>query len=172
MLMPLLSEADPKISAEGSIDPLGVYSIADALAVRMIPGVRERQQHPRFLTCVAVSHSLCSGFSDEDVAADGISEPWQVFEWYLVEGLLRTTEEKSLLRGLPGQVKAATAIKDGVPLSAKRYLKTPTVFGFHGVYRALARDLEVERAARLGETGYALITTWEKEQRLDGFSGS
>jgi hypothetical protein len=40
------------------------------------------------------------------------------------------------------------------------------------VYRALARDLEVERAARLGETGYALITTWEREQQLDGFSGS
>jgi hypothetical protein len=59
-----------------------------------------------------------------------------------------------------------------VPLSAKRYLKTPTVFGFHGVYRALARDLEVERAGRPGETGYALVTTWEKEQQLDGFSGS
>ncbi len=172
MLMPLLSEADPKIPAEGSIDPLGMYSIADSLAVRLIPGVRERQQHPRFLTCVALSHSLCSGLSDDAVAADDISEPWQVFEWYLVEGLVRTTKEKGLLRGVPGQDKAASAIKEGVPLSAKRYLKTPTVFGFHGVYRALARDLEVERAARLGETGYVLITTWEKEQQLDGFSGS
>jgi hypothetical protein len=172
MLMPLLSEADPRISAEGSIDPLGMYSIADALAVRMIPGVRERQQHPRFLTCVAVSLSLCSGFPEEAVATDEVSEPWQVLEWYLVEGLVRTTKEKGLLRGLPGQDKAASAIKDGVPFSAKRYLKTPTVFGFHGVYRALARDLEVERAGRLGETGYALVTTWEKEQQLDGFSGS
>src|SRR5262249_35609095 len=172
MLMPLLSEADPRISAEGSIDPLGMYSIADALAVRMIPGVRERQQHPRFLTCIAVSLSLCSGFPDDVVAADEISEPWQVFEWYLVEGLVRTTKEKGFLRGLPGQDKAAAAIKDGVALSAKRYLKTPTVFGFHGVYRALARALEVERAGRLGETGYALVTTWEKERQLDGFSGS
>jgi hypothetical protein len=172
MLMPLLSEADPRISAEGSIDPLGMYSIGDALAVRMIPGVRERQQHPRFLTCIAVSLSLCSEFPDDVVAADEISEPWQVFEWYLVEGLVRTTKEKGLLRGLPGQDKAAAAMKDGVGLSAKRYLKTPTVFGFHGVYRALARDLEVERAGRLGETGYALVTTWEKEQQLDGFSGS
>jgi hypothetical protein len=174
MLMPLLSEADPKISAEGSIDPLGTYSIADALAIRMIPGVRERQQHPRFLTCVAVSLSICSRFPDETVADDEISEPWQVFEWYVVEGLVRnrTMKEKGLLRGLPGQDKAAAAIKDGVPLSAKRYLKTPTVFGFHGIYRALARDLDVERAGRLGETGYALVTTWEKEQQLEGFSGS
>jgi len=172
MLMPLLSEADPRVSAEGSIDPLGIYAIADALAVRMIPGVRERQQHPRFLTSIAVSLSLCAEFSDEMIAADGISEPWQVFEWYLVEGMVRTTDERKLLRGLPGQDKAAGSIKDGVPLSAKRYLKTPTVFGFHGVYRALARDIEVERADRLGETGFALVTSWEKEQGLDGFCGS
>lgn len=172
MLMPLLSEADPRVSAEGSIDPLGIYAIADALAVRMIPGVRERQQHPRFLTSIAVSLSLCSEFSDDLIATDGISEPWQVFEWYLVEGMVRMTNERKLLRGLPGQDKATGSIKDGVPLSAKRYLKTPTVFGFHGVYRALARDIEVERADRLGETGFALVSAWEKEQGLDGFCGS
>src|SRR5262249_39141819 len=135
MFTPLLSEADPRVSAEGSIDPLGTYAIADAAAVRLIPGVRERQQHPRFLTCVAVSLSLCSEFSEEDIAADGISEPWQVFEWYFVEGIVRTTKERARLRGLPGQDKAAAAINDGVSLSAKRYLKTPTVFGFHGIYR-------------------------------------
>ncbi len=172
-MTPLLSEADPKASVEGSIDPLGIYAIADALAVRMIPGVRERQQHPRFLTSIAVSLSLCSEFPDDLIAADGISEPWQVFEWYLVEGLVRTSKErKQQLRGLPGRDKAAVAIEDGVPLSAKRYLKTPTVFGFHGVYRALARDIEVERADRLGENGYGLLKAWEKEQGLEGFSGS
>jgi len=91
MLMPRLSEADPRVSAEGSIDPLGTYAIADALAVRMIPGVRERQLHPRFLTSIAVSLALTSEFDDEMVAADGVSEPWQVFGWYLVEGTVRTT---------------------------------------------------------------------------------
>ncbi len=171
-LMPLLSEADPKVSAEGSIDPLGMYAIADALAVRMIPGVRERQTHPRFLTSIAVSLSLCSEFPEESIAADGISEPWQVFEWYFVEGMVRTTRDSALLRGLPGQTKARRAIDDQVPLSAKRYLKTPTVFGFHGVYRALARDTEVERADRLGEVGHELVSAWEKEQRLEGFSGT
>ncbi|MCA9208369.1 MAG: hypothetical protein KDA55_08450 [Planctomycetales bacterium] len=172
MLMPLLSEADPKVSAEGSIDPLGMYAIADSLAVRMIPGVRERQTHPRFLTSIAVSLSLCSDFPEETVAADGISEPWQVFEWYLVEGMVRTTKESVLLRGLPGQNKARRARKDKVPLSEKRYLKTPTVFGFHGVYRGLARDMEIERADRLGEVGYELVSTWEKEQGLTGYSGT
>lgn len=38
--MPMLTEADPKVSAEGSIDPLGMYAIADALAVRMITAFR------------------------------------------------------------------------------------------------------------------------------------
>src|SRR3972149_7556529 len=130
MLLPLLSDADPRVSAEGSIDPLGMYAVADALAVRMIPGVRERQQHPRFLTSIAVSLALTSEFDDENVASDGISEPWQVFEWHVVEGMVRTTKESKLLRGLPGQDKASRAIKNKAPLSAKWYLKTPTGFGF------------------------------------------
>jgi hypothetical protein len=159
------------VSAEGSIDPLGTYAIADALAVRLIPGVRERQQHPRFLTAIAVSHILCDDYG-EVVARDEVSEPWQVFEWYMVEGLVRTEPVKSRLRGLAGQDKANSALRDNVPLSAKRYLKTPTVFGFHGIYRALARDIELERAARLSETGYRLATTWEDEQGLTGFVGS
>lgn len=172
MLMPMLSEADPRISTEGTIDPLGTYAISDALAVRLIPGVRERQQHTRFLTSMAVSLSICGEFDQELIAADEISEPWQVFEWHVVEGLVRTAADPKSLRGLPGQDKAAKAIKDGVPLSAKRYLKTATVFGFHGVYRALSRDVEIECADRLGDVGYELITTWEKEQGLQGFCGT
>ncbi|TWT91631.1 hypothetical protein Pla100_50220 [Neorhodopirellula pilleata] len=57
MLMPMLSEADPAESAEGSIDPLRIYPTTDPLASRMVPGVRERQQHPRFLMVIAMS--LC-----------------------------------------------------------------------------------------------------------------
>ncbi|RMF39086.1 MAG: hypothetical protein D6753_14650 [Planctomycetota bacterium] len=172
MQLPMLSVVDPRVSAEGSIDPLGMYAIADALAVRLVPGVRERQMHPRFLTAIAVSLSLCSDFDEDVVAADGVSEPWQVFEWYVVEGLVRTTSDRSLLRGLPGQDKAARASREGVPLSQKRYLKTPNVFGFHGVYRALARDVGIEVAGRLGQVGYELLTAWEKEQGLDGFCSS
>ena len=171
-LLPRLSEADPKLSAEGSIDPLGMYAIADSLAIKLIPGVRERQTHPRFLTAIAVSHLISDSFDEDVVAKDGVSEPWQVFEWYFVEGLVRTTRDSKLLRGLPGQDKAARAIKDRVHLSEKRYLKTPTVFGFHGVYRGLARDTGIERAGRLGDLGYQLIAEWEKEQDLPGFTGT
>jgi nucleotidyltransferase/DNA polymerase involved in DNA repair len=43
-LAPLLSEKDETESNEGGIDPLGTEPLADALAVRLVPGVRERQQ--------------------------------------------------------------------------------------------------------------------------------
>jgi len=168
---PLLTERDPVDSAEGGINPLGTEALADALAVRLAPGVRERQRRPRFLTAMAVSLEVCRDFDEEALARDGVSAPWQVFEWYLVEGLVRLAEEGERV-GLPGSQKAARAIADGVPLSAKRYLKTPTVFGFHGVYRQLARALGLEEAGRLGEVGFELLNVWAKEQRLEGFAGS
>jgi hypothetical protein len=81
MLLPLLTEVDPTTSTEGSIDPLGLFAIADSLGVRLAPGVRERQAHPRFLTAIAVSCAVCSEFDEAVVAKDGVSPPWQVFEW-------------------------------------------------------------------------------------------
>ena len=172
MLMPFLSEADPEVSTEGSIDPLGTYSIADGLAGRLVRGVRERHRHPRFLTATAVSLAVCDQFDRDLVASDSVSAPWQVFEWYMVDGLVRTTQDRKQLSGLPGQDKAREAIRDGVPLCANRYLKTPTVFGFHGVYRALARDVGVERAGYMGEMAHRLLSTWTSEQGLKGFVGS
>lgn len=170
-LAPLLTEKDPAESSEGGINPLGTEALADALAVRLAPGVRERQRHPRFLTALAVSLEVCWGFDEETLASDGVSEPWQVFEWYLVEGLVRTAESGERV-GLPGSQKATKAITDGVPLSAKRYLKSPTVFGFHGVYRQLARALGIEADGRLGEAGFDLLNIWAKEQGLEGFAGT
>jgi hypothetical protein len=171
LLTPILSEKDPVESAEGGIDPLGTESIADALAVHLIPGVRERMQHPRLLTAIAVSLEVCREFEDDAIAKDGISEPWQIFEWYLVEGLVRSTDPSEQV-GLPGRLKAAKAIGDHVPLSATRYLKTPAVFGFHGVYRQLARTLGIDQAGRLSETGFELLRIWSEEQGLRGFINS
>ncbi|NSW58643.1 MAG: hypothetical protein HPY44_21735 [Armatimonadetes bacterium] len=169
--LPYLSEYDPVESAEGSIDPLGLYPIADSLATLLAPGVRERQQHPRFLTAMAVSHEICSVYDEEQLAADGVTEPWLVFEWYMVEGLVRTLKGEALV-GVPGRDKAQAAIRDGVPLSRTRYLKSPANFGFHAVYRRLALELEVELAGGLGETGHQLLTAWAEEQDLRGFFGT
>ena len=174
MLMPLLSAADPAESSEGTIDPLGLYPLADELGVLLVPGVRERQSHPRFLTLMAVSMAVCQDFPEDTVARDGTSEPWLVFEWHLVEGLVRATaaEDAKMLVGLPGSQKAARAIGETMPLSAKRYLKTPSVFGFHGIYRLLARTLGIERQGRLWEQGAQLLRVWSEEQRLPGFFSS
>lgn len=172
MLTPLLTEADPVASSEGTLDPLGLYATADSLGVRLVAGVRERQQHPRFLTAMAVSLAVCSEFDEDAVAEDHISEPWQVFEWYMVEGLVRTCADSDEIRGLPGRDKASAAIRDRVPLSAASYLKAPSVYGFHGVYRLLARTLDVEQGGRLGEVGYDLLNVWADEQCLKGFHGT
>lgn len=171
VLAPLLTEKDEAESAEGGIDPLGLYTIADTLGVRLVPGVRERQAHPRFITAIAASLAVCGDLGDEAIGSDGVSEPWQVFEWYVVEGLARTSEPADTV-GLPGGHKAASAIADRVPLSAKRYLKTPSVFGFHGIYRLLARTLGIDQAGRLGDVGFELLSIWSKEQGLEGFVGT
>ena len=95
---------DEAVSAsEGSIDPLGLYSIADNLAVQLVPGVRERQRRPRFLTVICASAAVCQHFEPDSVAKDDLSEPWQVFEWYLVEGLIRRITDNDRLRNLPGR---------------------------------------------------------------------
>lgn len=172
MLVPLLSEADPAAASEGSIDPLGLFATGDVLAERLVPGVRERQRHPRFLTATAVSLAVCQDFDPDRLAADGVSEPWQVFEWYAVEGLVRTEGDDERVRGVPGVEKARRAIRDRVPLSAARYLKNPGVFGFHGVYRPLARSLGIEEGGGLGQTGVLLLEAWMGDRRLKGFWGA
>ena len=170
--MPLLSARDPATSVEGTLDPLGLYQIANELGVKLIPGVRERMSHPRFLTLTAVSAAVCGEFDEELVATDGVTSPQQVFEWHVVEGLVRRSKEDGRLSGLPGRDKVGRAVDDGVALSARTYLKTPSVFGFHGVYRLLARSLDIEADGRLGDAGYRLLDTWRKEQGLTGFGES
>lgn len=172
LFTPSLTEFDPVFTSEGSLDPLGLYQIADSMAVKLASGVRERQSHPRFLTAIAVGNVVCSEFDEDAIAVDGVSQPWQVFEWYMVEGLVRNAKDNRELLGLPGRDKTAQAIKDRVPLSVKRYLKTPGTFGFHGVYRVLAKTLDVVSERCLGELGYRIVTTWAKEQKLEGFYGS
>ena len=75
VLAPLLTERDPIESAEGGLDPLGSEPLADALAVRLVSGVRERQRHPRFLTAIAVSLEVCGDFDEDTIAGDSVSEP-------------------------------------------------------------------------------------------------
>lgn len=167
--LPLLTLEDPVASAEGALDPLGLYGIADLLGLALAPGLRERMKHPRFLTSMAVSFAVTQEFDDECFASDHVSAPWQVFEWIAVEGFVRSVADPDMLRGLPGRLKGEDAVKNQIPLCADRYLKTPTVFGFHGVYRYLATNLMIQNDGRLDENGYCLLKIWEIEQNLPGF---
>lgn len=168
--LPKLSVYDPPEAAEGTIDPLGLTAIAESLANILAPGIRERQSRPRFLTTMAAGKVLCSALDASGRrCVDGESEPWQVYEWLAVEGFVREVKDSASLRGIPGREKVGRAIKNRVPISASQYLKTPSIFGFHGVYRVLANKIGIESNGQLGEVGAELVQIWEKEQSLSGF---
>lgn len=71
----------PADSAEGSVDPLGMYIISRRLGGRIAPGAPERQVKVRLLTAIVVSPRLRSLIGQCPVAADGVTEHPQVFEW-------------------------------------------------------------------------------------------
>jgi hypothetical protein len=121
---------------------------------------------------MAVGTVILRDYDEDVVCADGQSLPYLVYEWHAVEGIVRTCGNDPSLSGLPGVLKARDCLNDRLHLSAPRYLKTPTVFGFHGVYRVLADNLNIIRDGFLGDAGYELLTTWEKEQNLTGFINS
>src|SRR5690242_9522550 len=62
---PFLTSYDPPGTSEGTLDPLGLYQIADQLAVQLVPAVRERMLRIRFLTAMAVGVVVTEGFDDD-----------------------------------------------------------------------------------------------------------
>ncbi len=168
---PFLSIADPPESGEGSIDALGLQATYERLAERIYPFITVRMSRPRFLTAIAAAARICDGL-EEDVASDGVTPAWLVCEWYMVEGLVRRREAlaEGEQRGIPGSNKVARALNTGRKLDAAAYLKTPTVFGFTGVYKTLAIGLEiVTEDLELDEGGFELLKAWESAERLRGF---
>jgi hypothetical protein len=169
--LPFLTELDPVVSGEGALDPLGLSSISERLAERILPGLRARMSRPRFLTAMAVCSAVCEGLEDE-LAPDGVTPAYLVFEWLLVEALVRA-DDRDNARRTPGIQKAQLVIDSGEVMSARTYLKTPTVFGFNGVYKPLARNLRiVDDDLGLSDTGYNLLKVWQDEHGQRGFLDS
>lgn len=166
--LPFMTLPHPVVSGEGALDPLGLARAGDALADWLVPGMTARMGRPRFLTAMAISAAVCEGLEDR-TARDGVTPAYLVFEWLLVEAFARAAARDDVLR-TPGIEKARTALLRQIPMSASAYLKTPSVFGFHGVYRrlAVATDI-VDEDVRLGENGYRLLKAWERDQGLEGF---
>lgn len=169
--LPFLSEADPEQAGEGSLDPLGLASLADRLADEIAPGITARMSRIRFVTAIAVGAVATERLSDV-VAADGVSPAYLAFEWHLVEALGRDRHlptEATL--GVPGISKARSTVARGVHMDAASYLKTPKVFGFTGIYKRLARAVEVvDDQLLLAASGDRLVRVWEEEQGFPGFA--
>lgn len=167
---PVLSAYDPLTSAEGSIDPLGLASTYERLADAILPGITVRMRRPRFLTAIAVGAHVCSDLPPEILAKDGVSPPWQVFEWWVVEAHARSADLLPVRGGIPGIQKAQAAISNKRPLSAAAYLRVPSVFGYTGIYRRLARQTHVLTTQNLlDDAGHRLLAAWTADQKLEGF---
>lgn len=167
--LPFLSEHDPEVGAEGGIDPLGLASIADRLADSIAPGITARMSRIRFVSAICAAAVVLERFA-ERASPDG-SPPYLVFEWMVVEAFARRGKElPSDARQIPGIDKARAALARDERMSARNYLKTPKVFGFHGVYRTLAEALElIDRDGMLREQGDRLARAWEKDLGIEGF---
>ena len=166
--LPFLTAYDPPGSSEGTLDPLGLYQIADQLGVLLVPAVRERMQRIRFLTAMAVGTFVTEGLDDNPEHRD--ASPYLAWEWLVVESMIRTTGET---RGVPGTLVTRRALDDHDYLDARSYLKTPRIFGFHGVYKRLAVHLGiVDVHLGPGPNAEKLVDAWAKGLGIGGLEGA
>jgi hypothetical protein len=168
--LPHLSEWDPDLLGEGSLDPLGLSGIVDRLAEGIAPGVRARMSRVRFLTAIAVCSSVTQNIQDAP-AADNTSTPYLAFEWLFVQALAYFPKlPKPATFNVPGTEKARSVVYKNGNLDGPSYLKIPKVFGFHGVYKPLAGSIGlVDRNLLLSERGDQLVRVWERQRDLVGF---
>lgn len=169
LTLPFVTAADPDRAGEGSLDPLGLARIAERLAGELAPEVTARMSRVRFVTAIAVASHVLLEPADL-VGADG-TPAYLAFEWHVVEAFVRSRPETET-DAVPGIQKARARLREwSRHLHKESYLETPKVFGFHGVYKRLAKDLEIvdDNLVSLAH-GDALVELWERDQGLEGFS--
>lgn len=171
VVLPHLSELDPDTLGEGKLDPMGLAGIADELAERIAPFVTARMSRIRFITAMAVGSVATERLVDE-VSVDGQTTAELAFEWHVLEAFARAGSQAPVATsGVPGINKARRAIASGQRLSRDRYLKTPKVFGFNGVYKRLGVSFDVVHDDRTpSERAFELVAAWERPAGLDGFA--
>lgn len=164
-MFPFLTSYDPPGTSEGSLDPLGLYQIADQLAVQLVPAVRERMQRIRFLTAMAVGALVTEELEDDPGLRD--ASPYLVWEWLVVESFIRTKGDDSQHWGVPGSDVTRRALDQHRYLDARSYLKTPRIFGFHGVYKRLAIHLGIiDVHLGPGPNAERLVDAWARGMGL------
>jgi len=166
--LPFLSRYDPPGSGEGNLDPMGLYQISDQLAVALVPAVRERMNRIRFLTAITVGTTLVDGMREPDGYRD--ASPFLVWEWLVVQALIKSYGDDPELRGVPGSTVTARALRDQGYLDAAGYLKTPRIFGFHGIYKRLAIQLRlIDVNLGPGMDAGFLLDAWAKDRDYSSF---
>ncbi|MFG0252077.1 MAG: hypothetical protein ACF8NJ_04300 [Phycisphaerales bacterium JB038] len=102
MQVPFLTSYDPAGSSEGTIDPLGLYQIADMLATRLVPAGRERMLRIRFLTAIAVGALVTEGLESNPDEPE--TPPFLVWAGLVVEAIIRSMDGLDELWGVPGSL--------------------------------------------------------------------
>lgn len=157
--LPFLTSYDPAGTSEGYLDPLGLAQIGEQLANVLVPAVRERMLRVRFLTASVLGAIVTEGLEDDPAHRD--ASPFLVWEWLLVESLIRTPDLRHW--GVPGTVVTRRAIQEHGYLDARSYLKTPRIFGFFGVYKRLALQLGLlDVHLGPGPNAQALADAWAR----------
>lgn len=168
---PFLTAYNPPGASEGTLDPLGLYQIADQLAVQLVPAVRERMLRVRFLTAMAVGALITQEVEPGSDRSD--EAPYLAWEWLLVEALVQSAKNNGGLWGVPGTVVTRSALKNHGYLDARSYLKTPRIFGFNGVYKRLAIHLGiVDMHLAPGFNTEPLVDAWARDLKLGGLAGA
>jgi hypothetical protein len=91
----------------------------------------------------------------------------------VVEALIRSRGSDPSIWGVPGTIVARRAIGQHGYLDARSYLKTPRIFGFHGVYKRLATHLGlVDVHLRAGPHAEGLLDAWARGLGYRGLNGA
>jgi hypothetical protein len=172
VVLPELTEADPEVAGEGSLDPMGLGIVTERLGDQLLPGITNRMRRPRLLTAMAVGALAGEGLDETVPPLDGRSTPSICMEWLMLEAYVRRRHllPPDGLAGVPGSAKVEAVVRKNQHLTVGNYLKTANVFGFTGVLMPLARSTGVlDASRRSAHRTEELVGLWEKEQGLDGF---
>lgn len=167
--IPTMSAYDPPTDGEGRLDPLGLAAIADRIADSYARAVRARMRRVRFLSVISLGSLVVEALEGVEPKYPGDSAEL-AFERFVVEALARSPIQYAAIdTGIPGITKAHQAVLAHQRLDAHGYLKSPRVFGFHGVYRPLATGLGlVDARGGLLPAGRTLVQALEDDLHLPG----
>jgi hypothetical protein len=135
----------------------------------LVPAVRERMQRVRFLTVMAIGAQVTEGLDGDPDQPE--AQPFLVWEWLVVEAIIRKLVENPGVWGVPGTLVTRRALADYGYLDHRSYLKTPRIFGFHGVYKRLAihlRLVDVRLGPRLESE--RLADAWARDAGYGGLT--